>query len=48
MNFLDVLLIVTIVLCTCLLVMSIIYICIYTVDLCYKKNSAQELLLEES
>ena len=48
MNFLDFLLLVTIVLCACLLLMSFIYICIYIVNLCYKQNKAQELLLEES
>jgi|UniRef100_A0A6C0CI38 hypothetical protein len=47
MNFLDLLLVVTIVFCASLLVMSIIYICIYSVELCYRRNSAQENLLEE-
>ena len=40
MNFLDFLLLVTIVLCACLLLMSFIYICIYSVNLCYKQNSS--------
>ena len=48
MNFLDLLLLVTIVLCACLLGMFIIYMCIYCVNLFYKQNSAQELLLEEN
>ena len=48
MNFLDLLLLVTIVFCGSLLVMSIIYMCIYCVNLCFKQNSAQESLLEES
>ena len=48
MNFLDLLLLVTIVFCASLLAMSIIYMCIYSVNLCYKQNSAHELLLEES
>jgi len=48
MNFLDFLLLVTIVLCACLLLMSFIYICIYSVNFCYKQNKAQELLLDES
>jgi hypothetical protein len=48
MNFLDFLLLVTIILCACLLSIFIICMCIYSVNLCYKQNSAHELLLEES
>jgi len=48
MTFLDILLIIFVLCCAILLFILTLYLCNYTINLCFKKSTALESLLDES